>query len=75
MLDFEKRRELQRSLDTEANNIEPTDEITWLRRAVKSAYTEGWLDSRNSEATQEALAYDWDMSFARGAIREGGKDV
>jgi hypothetical protein len=74
MIDFEKRRELQRSLDTEANNIEPTDEITRLRRAVKSAYIEGWLDGHNCGVTQEALAYDWDMSAARAAIREGGKD-
>ena len=72
MLDFEKRRELRMALETKEENNVPIDELTRLRRLVKTAYIEGWLDSRNSEATQEALAYDWDTSFARGAMREGG---
>lgn len=72
MINFDERRKLLKSMETKEKDNIPIDEVTRLRRWVKEAYVEGWIEGHNSDATQEALEYDWDLSAARAAIREGG---
>lgn len=82
MIDIERTLRL---LDVEAESnfvhAQAIDAINYLlrenarlRRAVKSAYYEGWQDNASIDDTEDRLHAEWACSEACAAIREGGKD-
>ncbi len=70
------REELQKEFNAMrvfARYRELEAEIETLRKAVKSAYYEGWRDNASIDDTEDRLHAEWAFSEACAAIGEKGK--